>query len=181
MAWTPKELWDLLSTPAGRRLARYTAVSASATVVSFSTLTVVFGALRLWSEVPSVLFANAVAAVWSYNLNRRWAWGKTGRSHVVREVLPFAVMSLSGMALSTGAAAGAHHLAVSHHLGHLTRTALVLGANLAAWGSLWVVKFLVFNRLFSAPAATALGPAPAGTALTPAPDPVDLTGAPATS
>lgn len=154
MARTPRDLWDRLSTPTGRKLLRYTAVSVSATVVSFTTLSMVFGVLRLWSEVPSVLFANAVAAVWSYNLNRRWAWGRSGRSHVLREVLPFAVMSFSGMALSTGAAAGAHHLAVAHQLGHLTRTALVLGANLAAWGSLWVVKFLVFNRLFSRPPAT---------------------------
>ena len=28
------------------------------------------------------------------------------------------------------------------------RTLLVLGANLMAFGVLWVVKFLVFNRLF---------------------------------
>lgn len=166
MARTPKDLWALLSTPTGRTLARYTAVSASATLVSFVTLSVVFGVLRLWSEVPSVLFANAVAAVWSYNLNRRWAWGRNGRSHLLREVLPFAVMSFSGMALSTAAAAGAHHLATTHHLGHLTRTALVLGANLGAWGSLWVVKFLVFNRLFSGRAASASATVSEGAELT---------------
>jgi putative flippase GtrA len=151
MARTPKDLWALLSTPVGRKLARYTAVSLSSTAVSFVTLTVVFGVLRLWSEVPSVLFANALAAVWSYNLNRRWAWGAGGRSRLLGEVLPFAAMSFSGMALSTAAAAGAHHLAVAEHLGHLMRTALVLGANLGAWGSLWVVKFLVFDRLFTRP------------------------------
>lgn len=156
MPRTPKDLWALLSTPIGRKLARYTAVSVSSTVVSFVTLTVVFGVLRLWSEVPSVLFANALAAVWSYNLNRRWAWGTGGRSRLLREVLPFAAMSFSGMALSTATAAGAHHLAVAEHLGHLTRTALVLGANLGAWGSLWVVKFLVFNRLFTGPGEPSL-------------------------
>jgi putative flippase GtrA len=143
-----RRLWRLYHTPAGRKMYRYTAVSIISTIVSFIVLTLVYGVLRLWSEVPSVLFANVVAGIVSYNLNRRWAWGKKGRSHLTKEVLPFWMMSLAGMILSLFAAAGAHNLVKTHHIAHLPATALVLASNVAAWGSLWVIKFLVFNRLF---------------------------------
>src|SRR3974390_2476173 len=68
-------------TPMGRKLARYTMVSVISAAVSFVTLFIVFGVLHLWSQVPSVIFANTVASVPSYLLNRQWTWGKTGRSH----------------------------------------------------------------------------------------------------
>ncbi|MGH9028943.1 MAG: GtrA family protein [Acidimicrobiales bacterium] len=143
-----KRLWDFCHTPRGRRMFRYTAVSASSTVVSFVVLTIVYGVLKLWTEVPSVLFANVLAGVWSYNMNRRWAWGKAGRSHVLKEVLPFCGMNLAGLTLSLLAADWAHDFGNSHHLHHIVRTGLLVSTNLAAWGSLWVLKFLLFNQLF---------------------------------
>jgi putative flippase GtrA len=141
-------LWRFYHTPAGRKMFRYTMVSVISTIVSFIVLTLVYGVLRLWSEVPDVLVANIVAGIVSYNLNRRWVWGKTGRSHWRKEVLPFWGMSLAGMVLSLFAAAEAHHIVKTHHLAHLPATVLVLGANMAAWGSLWIIKFFVFDRLF---------------------------------
>ncbi|HMK62750.1 MAG TPA: GtrA family protein [Acidimicrobiales bacterium] len=156
MRYTPKRLWQLYQTPTGGKMMRYTAVSVISTVVSFTVLSIVFGALRLWSEVPDVFVANVVAGLCSYNLNRRWVWGRTGRSHLVKEVIPFWAMSLTGMAWSLLAAAEAHHLAIAHHLHHLVRTVLVLGANVGAWGSLWVIKFLVFNRVFGGKAKRAV-------------------------
>lgn len=148
MSNTLGRLWPLYHTPTGKKMIRYTAVSVISTLVSFVVLTIVFGVLRLWTEVPSVLFANAVAGICSYYLNRRWAWGKTGRSHIVKEVIPFWAISLAGMALSLFAAAEAHDAAVAHHLHYLVRTELVLATNIGAWGSLWVLKFIVFNRVF---------------------------------
>lgn len=131
-----------------RTLYRYSAVSVVTTTVSFSALTVLYGVLHLWSEVPSVFVANLTAALVSYNLNRRWAWGKRGKSSVFTEMAPFLATSGAGMAFSLLAATGAHHVGVALGLHHAARTALVLGANLGAWGTLWFVKFLVFNRLF---------------------------------
>ena len=32
---------------------------------------------------------------------------------------------------------------------HLARTILVVGANIAAFGILWFLKFLILNRLFA--------------------------------
>ena len=141
-------LWRLYHTPEGKKLFRYTMVSVVSTAVSFAVLTLVYGVLRVWTEVPSTIFANAVATVPSYYLNRTWAWGKSGRSRLFKEVVPFWVMSAVGIALSTVTAGFARHESIQHHLHHLGSTVLVDGANLAAFGILWVAKFMIFNRLF---------------------------------
>jgi len=45
-------------------------------------------------------------------------------------------------------AAAARHLSKVHHLSHLEQTVLVLLANLVSFGIFWVLKFLIFNRIF---------------------------------
>ena len=141
-------LWRLYHTPHGRKLVRYAMVSVVSTIVSFAVLGILYGALRLWSEVPDTLVANAVATVPSYYLNRNWVWGKSGRSHLLKEVLPFWSLSVAGIVFSIFTASEARHLSDVHHFHHLGRTVLVEGANLAAFGILWVGKFLIFNKLF---------------------------------
>ncbi len=143
-----ERLWRVYETPSGKKIVRYTMVSVVSTIVSLGVLGIVFGLVHLWSEVPSAIFANAVATVPSYYLNRRWAWGKAGRSHMVKEVLPFWLASFAGLALSTWAAALARDFSNSHHLHHFGHTVIVLGANLAAYGVLWVGKFLLFEQIF---------------------------------
>ena len=139
----------LYRTPAGRRLIRYTAQSAITTLFSFSVLGLVYGVFRLWTEVPSTLFANVVATLPSYFLNRNWVWGKSGRSHLWREVVPFWAASVVGIVLSIFTASEARHLGLTYFPHeHGARTGLVEGANLLAFGLLWILKFLVFNRLF---------------------------------
>jgi putative flippase GtrA len=148
------DLRQLHKTPEGLKLIKYAAVSAVSVLVSFVVLTMVYGVLHLWSEVPSTLFANIVASVPNYFLNRRWVWGKSGRSHVWREIVPFWTMSITGILLSIGTATLARDFVHSHHLDHLLATVIVVGANLAAFGVLWIVKFLILGRLFAqAPAA----------------------------
>lgn len=141
-------LWRLYNTPHGKKLFRYTMVSVVSTAVSLGVLGIVFGILRLWSEVPDTLLANMVATIPSYYLNRNWAWGKSGRSHLTREVVPFWAMAVTGILFSIFTSSEAQHVANVHHLHHLGRTVLVMGANFAAFGILWVLKFLVFNKLF---------------------------------
>jgi len=141
-------LWRLYHTPTGKKLVRYAMVSVISTILSFSVLLLVYGVLRLWTEVPSTVFANMVASVPAYYLNRSWSWGKSGRSHLWREVVPFWAMSVTGIALSILTASEARHLSDVHQLHHFGRTILVLGANTGAFAILWVAKFLIFNRLF---------------------------------
>lgn len=142
-------LWRYLGTPEGIKLIRYTAVSAISALTSLVILTLIYGVLRLWDEVISTLVANLLAGIPSYILNRRWVWKKGGRSHLWREILPFWVMSITGIGFALYAASAAHNFADAHHLHHLARTVLVVGANIAAFGILWVLKFLILNRLFA--------------------------------
>jgi putative flippase GtrA len=142
-------LWEIARSPQGLKMIRYTMVSIISALTSLVVLTFVYGVLRLWTEVASVLFSNIVAGVPSYILNRRWVWGKSGRSHIWREIVPFWVMSLTGIGFALVTASWAHDFANSHHLHHLARTVLVVGANVGAFGLLWVVKFLILNRLFA--------------------------------
>jgi putative flippase GtrA len=141
-------LWERRDTPEAKRLFRYTMVSVISTAVSFGVLAIVFGVFRLWGEVASTVFANVVATVPSYYLNRKWVWGKGGRSHLIKEVVPFWCMSAIGIAVSIVGASVAKHIGTVHHFSHLEQTALVLFANVLSFGVFWVLKYLLFNRLF---------------------------------
>ena len=142
-------LWVYSRTPEGLKILRYTMVSIISALTSLVILTIVYGVLRLWNEVVSTLFANVMAGFPSYYLNRRWVWRKGGRSHVWRELLPFWIMSITGIGFALYTATLARNFADSHHLQHLGRTVLVVGANVAAFGILWLLKFLILNRLFA--------------------------------
>ena len=91
---------DWLHTHEGRKIFRYTMVSVISTAVSTLVILMVYGALHLWSEVPSTIFGNAVATVPSYWLNRKWAWGKGGRSHWSRRSCRSGSWRPSGIAFS---------------------------------------------------------------------------------
>jgi putative flippase GtrA len=144
-----RRLWRLAGTPQGLKWIKYTTVSAISALTSIVVLSLVYGVFRLWTEVYATLFANVVAGVPSYVLNRRWVWGKSGRSHWWREVLPFWVMSLTGIGFALYTASLARDFSDAHHLHHLTRTVVVVGANIAAFAVVWFLKFLVLNRLFA--------------------------------
>ena len=146
-----EKLLAWLHTREGRKIFRYTMSSVITTGVSLFVLGMVFGVLRLWTEVPSTIFANVVAAVPSYFLNRKWAWGKGGRSHLLKEVLPFWVMSAASISFSMVGATVARYLGHRWTLGHLEQTGLVLLANVLSFAIFWVLKLMVFNRTFRVP------------------------------
>jgi putative flippase GtrA len=137
-----------LHTHEGRKIFRYTMVSVISTAVSTIVIVLVYGAFHVWTEVPSTIFGNAVATFPSYWLNRKWAWGKHGRSHLVKEVLPFWSMAALGIAFSIIGAALAHDIGTHYKLAHIEQTLLVLVANFLSFAIFWVVKLLVFNRMF---------------------------------
>jgi len=143
-----RTLVDWLHTHEGRKILRYTMVSVISTMVSTVVIVVVYGVFHVWTEVPSTVFGNAVATFPSYWLNRRWAWGKGGRSHLVKEVLPFWLMSALGIAFSIVGASLARNVGLHHKLGHVELTLVVLGANFLSFAIFWVVKLLIFNRMF---------------------------------
>jgi putative flippase GtrA len=142
-------LWQFLLTPQGRKMVRYTMVSLISFLISVTLITITYGVLRLGSEVACTFISNVLAGIPNYFLNRQWVWKKGGRSHFWREVVPFWVLSIAGILFALFTASLAQHFSNTHHLQHLARTVLVVGANVAAFGILWVLKFLIFNRLFA--------------------------------
>jgi putative flippase GtrA len=140
-------LWQRRDTPEAKRVFRYTMVSVVSTAVSFGVLAVVFGLFHL-DAILATAIANIVAVFPNYYLNRKWVWGKGGRSHLTKEIIPFWVMSAIGIVFSLFGAALARHIAKVNHLTHLEQTVLVLAANVASFAIFWVLKYIVFNRLF---------------------------------
>ena len=140
---------DRLRTPEFLKLFRYSTASAVAVVVSLACL-VLFNGVIGWSAWVSSTLATAIATVPSYELNRKWAWGKSGSSHLWKEVVPFWALSFLGWAISTLSVHLAENYALRHGYSHLHRTALVAVVYIGAFGLLWVGKFIIFNKVLFA-------------------------------
>jgi putative flippase GtrA len=143
-----EHVWQKRDTPEAKQLFRYAMVSAISTVVSFGILALIFGVLHLWGEIVSTVVANVSATIPSYYLNRKWVWGKGGRSHLMKEIVPFWCMATISITVSIGGAAVARHIGIQHQLSHFDQTLLVLAANITSFGLFWILKYLLFNRLF---------------------------------
>jgi putative flippase GtrA len=117
---------------------RYAAVSAVSVVFSQIVLWIAHGPVGLgpvWSNLVAVTFG----CIPSYTLNRYWVWGKRGKNHFWREVVPFWVLALIGLGFST--------LLVAIASSWSDATWIVSAANLAAFGSLWVGKYLILDSI----------------------------------
>ncbi len=124
----------------------YTMSFVIATGVSLLVLGLVFGVLRLWSEVPSAILANVVAAFPLYWLSRKWVSESDRRSRVA-EVLSFWAMAVAFIAFSALGADVARNLGRQGLLDHFERTVLVLAVNAVLFGIFWLLK-LVADRPF---------------------------------
>jgi putative flippase GtrA len=153
-------------TPVGRRLAqlvRYGTVSAIATTTSLTVLGALV-ATRAVSAGWANVIATGVGTVPSFELNRRWVWGRRGDRSLRAEVAPFVAMSATGLALSTVAVSVIARWADAAGLATSTRTLAVQAANLSAFGSLWLAQFLVLDRVLFADRASVGQDAPAPSA-----------------
>ena len=140
---------DLLRTATGRKVLRYGMASVVNVVVAQIVLAWAFGVLH-WTARASAVLAAVVAAGPAYVLARSWVWGKSGRSHLVKEVLPFWGMALVGLALTTWVAGVAEAASVDVTDSRLGRTLILMGAVFAISGVVWAVKFFVLNGLLFA-------------------------------
>lgn len=139
-AWT--------KTHEGKKIVRFTMVSAVSTVTSFGSISILYGLKIIPGVIWATLVGNVIASLPAYQLNRRWTWGKRGRSHWRKEILPFWIMTALGIGVSQVGALWARHEVRAHHWSHLTNTALVSFTNLASFAIFWVLKMIVFNRIF---------------------------------
>jgi putative flippase GtrA len=132
-----------------RRLVRYAAVSAVSSTLSL----VVLGALVTTRALPAGwanVVATAAGTAPSFELNRRWVWGRSGRRSILTEIGPFCAMTFLGLALSTIAVGFASALAASSGFSTGMRTFAIEAANVAAWGSIWIGQFFVLDRVLFA-------------------------------
>jgi len=133
---------------------RYGTVSAVATATSLTVLGVLVSTTAVPAGVANVI-ATAVGTFPSFELNRRWVWRRTGRRSMRGELVPFWILSFTGLALSTLSVSIAAAWAGHAGLTGATRTVVIEAANVAAWGSLWVAQFVILDRyLFRRPATS---------------------------
>lgn len=127
-----------------RRLIRYGSVSAISTATSLTLLGVLVGLLSfpaIWANV----IATTIATVPSFELNRRWVWDQRGQRSLLRQATPYFLLSLTGLVISTFAV----HLAsdATSAASRLLHTAAVEMANVAAYGTLWIIQFILCDRV----------------------------------
>ena len=146
-----KQVWNWAHTHQGRKILRFASVSVISTIVSNLVILIVLGFRFIPNEIYATVFGNVAATFPSYQLNRKWTWGKKGRSHWRNEVLPFWTMSIMGIAFSTVGAALIRRFIHEHHWQthhHVIATVLVAGTNVVSFMIFWFLKLWIFNRIF---------------------------------
>jgi putative flippase GtrA len=150
------ELLDLVfpnASPARRammqRFVRYGSVSVISTLLGLAILSVLIGAVgypAVWSNVIAV----GIATVPSFELNRRWVWVQNGERSILRQAVPYFVLSFAGLVISTLAVHVASDATI--HSSRLIHTGAAEVANVASYGTLWLLQFLLCDRiLFRSP------------------------------
>ena len=135
--------------PGLAKLVRYGAVSAISTTLSLAVL----GGLVATRTLPAAwanVVATAVGTGPSFELNRRWVWGRSGRRSIAAEIGPFCALSFAGLALSTVAVGFAAAFARSAGFSSGMRTLAIEAANVTAFGSLWLAQFVILDRVLFA-------------------------------
>lgn len=132
--------------PLVQRFGRYSLVCILNVVLGVAVLSFAFGALG-WSARSANLLGTAIGTAPSYLLNRSWVWGRSGRSHLLREVVPFWALAFLGLALSTLTAGAAEPLATHLTSARPAQTAIVVGSVLATFVALWLARFVILEVL----------------------------------
>ncbi|HEY9333548.1 MAG TPA: GtrA family protein [Kribbella sp.] len=137
--------------------ARYSASSVVATVVSQLAF-----ALCYWfgtAALVATLVAWLAGAVPNYVLNRRWTWGRSGQK------LPYTMIVIGSAVTAAVVTSVTDHL-VQPVDSHALKTLLVTGSYFGTYAVLFIVKFVLFDRLVfakSPPAAADVARTPVTT------------------
>ena len=131
------------------RLARFAGVSAVSTVSTQACLFTLVDGLNVNGASANVVTVS-VTSVMSYGLNRAWVWGHRDAHSFRTEVLPYWGMVFAGLVVSTVLASLAYRFLAA------AGWAVSL-ANLAGFGLLWGLKFLVLDGYVFHPSRRATG------------------------
>jgi putative flippase GtrA len=167
----PAPMERKLRTEAGKRFSRFALVAVVAVITSQVVLGLLTGPVNLTAGASGVI-ASMTAALVSYLLSR-WAWERTGRPDLLRETVPFwlvsaAVWGILGLT-SHYASVFAHAEGYTHFKKHL----VVQGAYFLMNCITFVARFVFFHYvLFANKESPASTSAPSATSAPPAdPDP----------
>lgn len=148
LPWAAGVVQRKLRTTVGKRFGRFVLVAAGALLASQISLTLLLGVAHVSSGASGIAAAIVGAGV-SYVLSR-WAWERKGRPHLLRETLPFWLVSV-GAWIVLGATTHFSSLwAHSMGLGHWERVAFVDGAYFVANCVTFVSRFLIFHYVLFA-------------------------------
>lgn len=129
-----------------RLLPRFAVGSAVAFGCSELTFLLLYGALGA-SAALSGGVAFLAGAVPNFLLQRYWTWKRSGRIALRGELLPYLmVIALNGL-LATGVTAGVERLLAPALQHHGSRTALLAITFAGAYVLLYVLKFVLLDRL----------------------------------
>jgi putative flippase GtrA len=165
-AWRrlPEPMRQRLRGNTGKRFVRFVPVSLAAVAASQLTLAILVGITKL-SAGASAIVASMLGAGVSYVLSR-WAWERKGKPHVLKETLPFWLVSVGAWIVLGLASHYASVWAISMGASHWERVAIVNGAYFAANCVTFVTRFMIFHYLLfanrGAKATAAAAETPAG-------------------
>jgi len=126
------------------RFVRYATGSAGAVVASALAFALAYRLLDLgprWASVTAFL----AGAVVNFSASRFWAWKRRDRSGLGRDLLGYAVLAVAIALIAMGVTSFADaHLAGADPT---TRAVLVEGCYFATYAVLFLVRFVVLDRL----------------------------------
>lgn len=155
----------LYRTTVGKRFSRFVLVAAAALAASQLTLTVLIGIVGMSPGISGSISAVAGALV-SYVLSR-WAWERKGRPDLLRETLPFWVVSVGAWIVLGLASHYASVWANAMNLEHWERVAFIDVAYFLANCLTFVSRFLIFHYVLFADRGSKVPPSPATEPLSP--------------
>lgn len=123
---------------------RYAAVSV-VNVINHQALLNLANSGWGWSGGQANVFAAVIAAIPGYFLSRQWVWKMQGAHSIRDEIAPFWILALVGLVVSTVLAEAADRLFETWFW--------VAGASLFGYFLVWILKFIILDRLFDRAAA----------------------------
>jgi putative flippase GtrA len=143
-----------LGTTIGKRFSRFVLVAVASLASSIIMLNLLLGVFHISAGLSGTLGAITGAAV-SYVLSR-WAWERKGRPHLLKETLPFWLVSLGAWIVLGLTSHYASVWALSMGRSHWERVVIVDGAYLLANCVTFITRFAIFHYVLFADRGSAL-------------------------
>jgi putative flippase GtrA len=160
MALAKNALWRTLRTTVGIRFTRFIRVAIASLAMSELTLVLCDGVFHL-TAVPAAVASWFTGAVVSYLLSR-WAWERKGKPDVLRETVPFWVISAIVVVILTASTKLGYYAATQMHLHGAKHVVFVALVYLAANFITFMMRFIIFHYVLFAEPKTAAPPAALG-------------------